>query len=232
MIEIDLPFKLQDIRERGWMTVDKNSDSGIGDTLERLLGIARNNSRRPDCIYGGKEVEIKSHRIRSNSMISLFALEPGTKVLDDADLIRKYGYNDKKGRLALSNDLSCKGYNAQGLKLAVDPSEDAMLMVDKEDNAVWAWEISRIDLKLLNLCLVHVDTRRSNGKLEFRIEKAELMEGLDNKSFFELLENGFVVIDLRMHLKDSGAVRNHGTAFRAKSWDMLKKCYSSVKLIA
>ena len=60
---------------------EKESDTGIGKTLETLLGIPENNIGEPDRLYKGLEVEIKAHRSNSNSMAMLFTLKAGTKKL-------------------------------------------------------------------------------------------------------------------------------------------------------
>ncbi len=39
--------------------------------------------------------------------------------------------------------------------------------------------------------------------------------------FLEAFKNSLVAIDLRMHLKDNGTVRNRGTAFRIKESNLM-----------
>ena len=56
--EIDLPSELQRIKEKGWIPSMRKSDTGIGKTIEELLGIRENNNKIADCSYQGMEVEI------------------------------------------------------------------------------------------------------------------------------------------------------------------------------
>ncbi len=77
-----------------------------------------------------------------------------------------------------------------------------------------------------------VDILRNNGVLEFKIEYAVLVVKLNPECFFNLIERGEIVINLRMHLKETGVARNHGTAFRTNNWDLLRSCYEdSYRLI-
>jgi hypothetical protein len=66
--EINLPIELAKLKDKGWIKSNRKSDIGIGKTIEDLLGIQENNRGQPDCIYDGKEIEIKCHRISSNAM--------------------------------------------------------------------------------------------------------------------------------------------------------------------
>jgi len=85
--EINLPGELAKLKDKGWIRSIRKGDTGIGKTVEELLGIEENNQGRPDCTYQGKEVEIKCHRMNSNAMITLFTLEPETRHLNDVQLM-------------------------------------------------------------------------------------------------------------------------------------------------
>jgi hypothetical protein len=40
------------------------------------------------------------------------------------------------------------------------------------------------------------------------------MKGADKDTFLRYMRSGIIVVDIRMHIKESGGVRNHGTGFR------------------
>jgi hypothetical protein len=61
--EAELLDLLKEISEKGFIPSTTNADSGVGDTLEALLGIRRNSNRAPD--YKG--IEIKSSRLNSRT---------------------------------------------------------------------------------------------------------------------------------------------------------------------
>jgi hypothetical protein len=228
--EIDLPSELQRIKEKGWIPSMRKSDTGIGKTIEELLGIRENNNKIADCSYQGMEVEIKGHRVNSNSKVTLFTLEAGERALHDVELMKKYGYIDDKNRLALKVTLTTDGFNQQGLKLETDRSRGTISIIDTNGFRPWTWEFASIHLKLLNLCLIYARSRKRNNIEEFEIESAKLFIGLDANCFFNLLENGFVVIELRMNENETGGSRNRGTAFRV-SMKYLENCYQKIERI-
>lgn len=215
----------------GWIKSLRKSDTGIGKTIETLLDIPENNDGEPDCLYKGQEVEIKGHRSNSNSMITLFTLEPGTKKLKDVELMKKYGYINGNGRRALKITLRSDDYVTQGLKIKTDLERNTISIVDRESNEPWIWNKADIHPKVHNICLIYSESRKSDGMEEFRLDSAELLSGLDDNCFFELIEKSIIKIDLRMHIKSNGGARNHGTGFRILSLDELYSCYSLVQKI-
>ena len=72
---VNLPVELAKLKAMGWITSLRKGDTGIGKTIETLLGIPENNLGEPDCLYNELEVEVKAHRSNSNSMVTLFTLE-------------------------------------------------------------------------------------------------------------------------------------------------------------
>lgn len=229
--EIDLPKELALLKARGWIESHRKGDTGIGKTIEDCLGIAENNSGEPDCTFQGVEIEIKGRRAKTKSMLTLFTLEPRIRKLNDVELMKKYGYTDKKGRQALKNAVTPYDFNPQGLKIGVDKAGGAIMIIDKNGNTPWIWTVSDFHLKLHNLCIVYAHSKEEAGKEYFRIEKAIMAKELNDEKFFELIDEGKIKIDLRMHLKETGSSRNRGTAFRVISCNELLKCYQKVEII-
>ena len=229
--EIDLPSELQRIKKKGWIPSMRKSDTGIGKTIEELLGIRENNDKIADCSYHGMEVEIKAHRLHSTAMVTLFTLEAEQRILHDIELMKEYGYVDDKGRQALKVTLTTGGFISQGLKLETDRSLGTISIVDKFGFSPWVWKRSTIHLKLLNLCIIYAHSRKINDIEEFQIESAKLLIGLDVDCFFNLVEDGFITIDLRMHINETGGSRNRGTAFRISNLRYLENCYQKIEQI-
>jgi hypothetical protein len=220
--EIDLPRELAKLKAKGWVPSDRKGDTGIGKTIEDRLGIKENPLSQPDCTFQGTPVEIKGHRIKAKSMITLFTLEAGTRNLNDVELMQRYGYENGKSRRALKVTLTTSAFVPQGLKLETNNSIE---IVDRAGNKLWIWTISDIKLKLHNLCIVYCDSKKKRDNEYFAVQKAVLVTDLDERAFFNLVRKGFVRIDLRMHMKESGASRNRGTAFRTPNFEELAKCY-------
>ena len=229
--EIDLPTELAKLKAKGWLLSHRKDDTGIGKTIEDCLGIKENNLGEPDCLYNGIEVEIKGRRATTNSMITLFTLEPSIRQLHDVELMKKYGYRNGKGRQALKITLSPMNFTPQWLKIEVDKITGSISIVDKTGYKPWTWTMSDFHLKLHNLCIVYANSKTIDEKEYFRIRNAILATGLNPQKFFELITKGAVKIDLRMHTKSNGGSRNHGTGFRLADYDELLYCYEKVESI-
>ena len=68
----DFIIEYKKICDMGWIKTHRAGPTGIGKTLEDLLGIEENNIDGPD--FG--EYELKSCRIESNSMLTMFTRAP------------------------------------------------------------------------------------------------------------------------------------------------------------
>ena len=224
-----MPTELLRLRARGWIPSSRKGDTGIGKTIEDVLGIPENNQGEPDCLYRGLPVEIKGRRLATKSMITLFTLEPGVRHLKDAELIRKYGYVNSSGRPALKITLTPMDFTPQGLKLEIDEKSGSIAIVDRNGYKPWVWTTDDIHLKLQNLCIITARTKKEDEREYFAIDSAILAIELDTLCFFDLAAKGIVRIDLRMHLKPSGVARNHGTAFRLLDYSNLLGCYGETE---
>lgn len=83
--------ELRNIRRRGWVPNARPGNvGGIGNTLEDLLGIAENNLPLPNAA----EWELKSQRIETTSLTTLFHMEPSPRALKFVPrmLLLKYGW--------------------------------------------------------------------------------------------------------------------------------------------
>jgi hypothetical protein len=229
--EIDLPKELAKLKAKGWLLSHRKDDTGIGKTVEDCLGIKENNLGEPDCLYQGKEVEIKGRRAKTTSMITLFTLEPSTRHLKDVELMKRYGYKNGNGRQALKITLNPNSFTQQGLKIEVDKITDSISIIDKKGYKPWIWSRSDFHLKLHNLCIVYAYSKNEKEKEYFKIRNAVLATGLDVQKFYDLITKGAVKVDLRMHIKPNGVSRNHGTGFRLANYGELLNCYKKVESI-
>jgi hypothetical protein len=88
----DFLQKLKAIKKRGYIKTHRLGDTGIGKTLEDMLGIKENNIPGPN----GSMIELKSARKNAKSMLTLFTKSPEPKKANSV-LLTKYGYLSKKG---------------------------------------------------------------------------------------------------------------------------------------
>jgi len=229
--EINLKKKLVEIKNKGFVKSLRKSDTGIGFTLESLMGIKENNLRNHDFTYQGKLVEAKAQRKETNSMLTLFTKEPCIRKLRDPQLIQRYGYEDDLGRPALKDTCVYGQFNGHNLGLSVDMKKGIVNMIDNTNEIVWQWIPDDIKLKFVNLLLVFAEReKRSQGEY-FHYITAYYLQNFEEKRFLELIKEKKIVVDLRMHLKQNGAPRNHGTGFRTKFLNDLMNCYEKKEQI-
>ncbi len=198
------------LKSQGWVKSERHGSTGIGQTLEKLLGISENNIASPDL---GK-IELKAHRINSSSMITLFTFNRRVWKMKPLDAIRKYGSLDQNGRLGMYYTMSKKP-NSQGLYLQI--KNDTVSVQHTSGEAIAEWEIEalveRFIKKIPALLLVSADSKIEDDKEWFKFQTAKLLSGTSEKIIREQINQGNILLDLRLH--DKGAsVRNHGTGFR------------------
>ncbi len=225
--------RLQEIKNKGFVPSLRRGTTGIGYTFEILFGIKENNIPIPD--IGGR-VEIKTIRRDSQSLITLFTFNRGVWHIKQKELIKKYGYVDKKGRYALKNTVFYGKSIPQGISLEVDEDKNTIHLVDTNTKKVLAtWDVYVIVgifmTKLSKLLLVIADRKKEKGKEYFHYNEAYLLTDPSARNFIKAFKNSLIGIDIRMHLKESGEVRNRGTAFRIKEKDLLELYENRKKLI-
>lgn len=218
-----IAVKLAEIRDLGFVPTMRVGNTGIGYTLETLFGIAENNVRTPD--FG--EIELKSQRKNVTTPITLFTFNRGAWQVKQNEVIRTFGYVDEDGRQALYCFVTSKPNN-QGLFTLTD--DLALQLYHASGLLIASWSIEmileRFAAKMDALVIVSAQTRLDvNLREEFWFNEAYFLHTPSHGSFVELLRNGSIILDVRMHLKASGAARNHGTAFRTVE-SVLPLCFA------
>ena len=228
-----LKKKLREIKKMGFIKTHRKGDTGIGKTLEDLLGIKENNIPLPDI---GEVAELKSYRRIAKSMMTLFTLEPLPKGGDrDRLLLDNFGYSkrDNNRSKELHSTLSCKRYNNQDLKLSVEKDKIKVKGRGRRINIFWDIESvkNKFYQKLPALVYVLADIKIVKGVEYFNFNEAYLLEDFDFELFKKRVRADDILVDFRMYYRPNGSVRNHGTGFRVKI-KKLDDCFSKrTKLI-
>ena len=205
-----LKEKLSDINRRGYVVSKRKSDTGVGKTLEDLLGVEENNLQAPDL----GNIEVKGRRIGTNSLATIFTRNAW--IIHPKELIERYGYKNGKGRRALKSTVKSQP-NKRGFCVKVE--QDAVRVYHEDGSIAAEWQsellIAIMKAKMPNVLLGYADHRfNSEGKEEFWYKKADLLTGLNVDKFYELIKKGIIAIDFRIHIKEDGGVRDRGTGFR------------------
>lgn len=199
------------LKEMGWVKSERKGSTGIGHTLEKLLNLPENNIATPDL----GTIELKSHRIGSNSLITLFTFNRKVWRMKQLDAIRKYGSLDENGRLGMYYTMS-KRPSERGLYLHTEEQTVSVRHTSGEIIAEWQIQtlVERFIQKLPALIFVGAKSRISDDGIEmFNFEKAQLLTGISSNNIREQIGQGNILLDLRLHDKITSA-RNHGTGFR------------------
>jgi len=205
----ELKRKLEQIKKTGWVVSRRRGNTGVGYTLELLLGIRENNLKTPD--FG--DIELKSQRKDVSNRITMFTFNRAVWKIRQKELIEKYGYIDSTGRKALYCPVNTKP-NTQGLFLKIENDKLRLYHVDKTLIAEWNINdlVKTFREKMPAVVVVMADTRiNSEEKEEFYFNEAYFLKNSDINNFIDLIKKDIII---GMHLKKNGTVRNHGTAFR------------------
>jgi len=223
-------IELKKIADKGFIESLRSSDTGIGYTLESCLGIKENNIPLADL---GSDIELKAFRKDSASLLTLFTCEPKPEGGDrDRELLEKFGY--KKRENLRQKELYCtinsSVFNPQTLKLAVE--DDRIKVVSNREEIVVYWLAQQLKERFLQkvpkLIVVKAEVRlKDNGSEEFHFNEAYFLKGFSFESFKNMVSKDIITVDFRMHLRENGTVRNHGTAFRIRK-SKIEKCFQEL----
>lgn len=225
----ELIEKLKEIKKMGYVKTHRLGNTGIGKTLEDLLGIKENNIPGPN----GEMVELKSARKNAKSMLTLFTKSPLPRKANSV-LLQQHGYPSRRGnnRKELHTTINSLSFNTlkgqTGLK--ADIRNNRVSIIDPNSNVLGYWDENTLknsfERKLPKLLYVKADSRGKGDNEEFWFNEAWLLSGFNFENFLKLLKEGTILIDIRIGQYPDGKPHDHGTGFRVFP-DKLDLCFSS-----
>jgi hypothetical protein len=199
----------------------KSSPKDVGETLESLLGLDANSSRKADL---NDVIEIKSKRKGSGTKSSLFSMVPNWKnspVNSSKSMILNYGYHSDAhpGYKDLYVTVSGKPNN-QGLFLQNDHDENILTQMHINDGITCLWNHEDVKNRLWekhpNTIWVDAEEKIIDGKIHFRYNNT--MKFTSNpifSQFLTLVDTNLITFDWRGKVKPDGTkYRDHGHGFR------------------
>lgn len=200
-----------------WFESEVLADTGIGRTIETMLGISQNSSKKPD--YKG--IELKSFREkRSSSKNVLFTQSPEwslSQLKSSKEIVARYGYYSGDGRMTYQNTVQCNNPNAQGLGLNLELIRDLLELKHYgeriDDVAVWTLQKlhARLCEKHHETFWIKVENEIRKGKEYFRYSSIEHTRNPIVPQFDVLLDAGVITVDLLL-CRPSG----HGDTYSFK----------------
>lgn len=220
-ISIELLNKLKIISKKGFVKSKVNSDTGIGRTIESLLGIDMNSSKAPD--YKG--IELKSFRDKRNNRKGLFGKTPNwnlSKFKSRVEILDAFGYWES-GIFRLYNTMRGTGRNAQGLMLRIEYDKDWLLENSDRpeigDFLVWELETLRKALlkKHKETFWIKAESKIENNNEYFHFKEVEHTKNPMVDKFEILIETGAITMDYPIKRMPDGKVIDKGCNFKLNS---------------
>lgn len=227
LVANELLEKIKCTTQGQWITSMRKGPTGVGFTLEALLGIQANNSKAPD--YKG--IELKAGRLSNKmprSRTTLFSKTPDwsrSTCSSGMMLLEKFGYEvDNRRQLYCSLNNTP---NSLGHFLEIVDEETALHSrhIDTENQIssnVFHWDIDVLNSALLNkhkeTFWVKAQTRKNGESEEFRFFSVTHTRSPMISNMVEVLKTGGIELDYCLHeeLSANGSkrARDHGYLFK------------------
>lgn len=216
----ELLLLLNKIARNGPVPALLQADTAIGRTLETLLGIDINSSKKPD--YKG--IELKSYRDKRGNRKNLFAQVPdwaASKFKSSAEILNAFGY-PKGSDYKLYCTVSAIVRNSQGLKLKLD--SDVKQLLENSDNSALGdfvvWSLDTLHNRLLEkhneTFWIAADSIQIDGMEHFLFKKVEHTRKPIVSQFDILLDQGIITLDHLIKRTADGKVVEKGPLFKIK----------------
>ncbi|MCL4392106.1 MvaI/BcnI family restriction endonuclease [Patescibacteria group bacterium] len=212
---------LKELSMKGWIESNRRHDTGIGKTLEDHLGIKENNIALPD--FG--VMELKSQRIGTPSMITLFTKSP--EGITNAEIRKRFGYPDSEfSRIKILHQTIDNGkMNSMGFHCKITEKQNKLFIM-KKDEVLGFYDLDFLKQKAIEkigngLILVLAESKEEDGKEYFHYEEAYLLRNLDLSKLLS-----YSKYDIRLGVyhsgKNKGRFHDHGSAFRIEERSISK----------
>lgn len=224
----DIVQKLKELKTGPFVKTHRTGNTGIGKTIEDLLGIEENNIPGPDT----KDLELKSGRKHTTSMLTLFTKSP-LPPRANSILLQRFGYPSRKGngQKDLHTTVSTVSFNTlkgkTGFKIII--KHDRVELVDEHSEVLGYWDKGtlkeRFENKYPGLLYVKAENRGRGSDEEFLFDEAWVLHGFDFENFVKLMRDGDILTDIRIGQYPDGRPHDHGTGFRVNP-NKLDMCFS------
>lgn len=228
----ELLDRLRDVGRQGFIQTRRPGPTGVGFTLESLLGIKANPRKAPD--YKG--IEIKAGRMsgrgRASVRTSLFSMAPdwSNSKYSALQLLRTYGRPSASGRRQIYCSLGPSPNPSFGFYLNVDDSEEVLRSRKgrpfsaraETDEDILQWGLPDLRNALVakhhETFWVKARARSAGRSEEFHYYEVEHTHGPLPSYLAPLIESGHVELDFTLSLKKTAAgretARDHGYLFK------------------
>lgn len=223
---------LCDVASRGFIRTLRPGDTGVGFTLETLLGIPANSSRAPD--FHGIEIKTGRARTHRSGQSTVFSKTPDwsiSRLKCSKEILAARGrFNPIKNRRQLFHEISAMTPNSYGLQLEMDYPTSQMHQIfvgdeHYERDVSWALGVlqDRLMEKHKESVWVTAMTRGADESEEFWYNKVKHTEKPDPTALPILLELGAITVHYSIKETPTGSAKDQGYLFKTspKNLDLL-----------
>jgi hypothetical protein len=193
--------KIKEVSKMNFVKTHRSGPTGIGKTLEDLLGITENNIPGPNAA----KIELKSARKNVKSMLTLFTKAPLPQKANSV-LLKNFGYKSYRGdnKKRLCTTVNAIAYNRLKGELGfkIDIQGDKVNIITSKEQIVCYWDKTTLETsfntKLPKVLYVKAETKGRGVNEEFWFNEAWLLSGFSFENFIKLLLQGVILVDIRM----------------------------------
>lgn len=228
-VALELLSKLTEVSKRGFIPNMRPGDTGVGYTLETLLGIEANSSKKPDF----KGIEIKTGRYRSGSgrQAALFSQVPDWKksaLKGSSQVLEARGkYSIKKERRQLFHEMSCVKPNSYHMQLEISENLSELHQIYVPPDGANGkcvdvlWMMAKLEARLKEkhreTMWVSAETQGKRDSEEFWYRRVKHSRGVDLSALPILLESGSITVHYTIKKRPTGGVKDQGYLFKMAS---------------
>ena len=213
-----------------WVDSLRTGDTGIGYTLESLLGIQENNDMKADFLG----IEIKSKRKKENQStvhgkLNLFQQGPEWASKKSAiERIQEIGLLNANGLYSCYSQVTTKPNN---LNLALLPdASDLKVDLKKNDVSIGHWLNATLEARLMEkhtrAVFVLASEKITKTRNAYCYDELIYCEQPSINRFMDLISKNQLVFEFTMSQKENGSVRNHGYPWRLNREDLLDQLFA------
>lgn len=222
-----------EVKNKGWIKIEniQKSDSSLGLIFENLIGIKNNSSSKADF----KDIEIKTHRNNTNSLLTIFTKNPKWKNENKNIKVNTY-LRDKLGsgevfkviNLTMNINTEYEKNNNIVKFYIKEKEEEIILSVNNQNEIHWSFEDLKtiIKEKINKIALIFGEDKMNDGIYEVKFNEIYFLKNINLEKILNLIKEGKIKIDIRIGTyqsgKNIGKVHDHGSAFRIHIKDLIQ----------
>ena len=207
--------KLNDLKQRGELSVVGQGTGRYGLTLEHHLGIPQNSDKQADFMG----IELKTKRQTSNTLQTLFSRTPTRykAVADKTALVMQHGYWDaQRARQALYTSFNSRG---DTLGFLLKPGSEKTEVWHHQEN-LFEYDAEKLEEALLvkhsQTAYIQLSAKRVSGEEKCYLESMLYCKWPSILRFIKLMQQGDIYLDLTLSHKN-GRTKDHGFLWRIMS---------------